>query len=113
VKGRNPHDEVMMHKGATKKHIKGDLLHYTYYSVDGHIHQINRFTSIQAKEKFEKGKKASWFSIIFSPVYKFIRHYFFHLGFLDGYYGYLICRNMAYSTFLKHAKLKALWKQKF
>ena len=110
IKGRNPHDEVVMDAGATQKHIKGALMHYTYYSVEGHIQQINRFTAIQAKENYERGKKASWLSICFSPTYKFIRHYFFLLGFLDGYYGFLICRNMAYSTFLKHAKLKALWK---
>ena len=110
IKGRNPHDEVVMDTGATKKHLKGDLLHYTYLSVEDQIKQINRFTEIQAKENFERGKKPSCLSILFSPCYKFIRHYFFKLGFLDGYYGYLICRNMAYSTFLKHAKLKALWK---
>ena len=112
VKGRNPHDEIIMDAGASMKHLEGDLLHFTYLSVEEHIRQINRFTGIQAKESFERGKKASCFSILFSPPFKFIRHYFFKLGFLDGYYGFLICRNMAYSTFLKHAKLKAMWKQK-
>lgn len=112
VKGKNPHDEIVMANGSSLKHLRGDLLHYTYLTVEEHIHQINRFTEIQAKGNFEKGVKPSCFSILFSPVYKFIRHYFFKLGFLDGYYGYLICRNMAYSTFLKHAKLKAMWKMK-
>jgi len=110
VQGRNPHDRIMMNPGATLRHLRGDLLHYTYYTVDGHIHQLNRFTSIQAKENFERGKKASVFSMIFSPCYKFIRHYIFQLGFLDGYYGYLICRNQAFSTFMKHSKLKAMWR---
>jgi len=112
VKGRNPHDEIIMADGSTLKHLKGDLLHYTYLTVEEHIHQINRFTEIQARDNFERGKKANYLSIFFSPVYKFIRHYFFRLGFLDGYYGFLVCRNSAYSTFLKHAKLKALWKMK-
>jgi glycosyltransferase involved in cell wall biosynthesis len=110
VKGRNPHDKVEMEAGAKVSHLRGDLLHYTYLTVEEQIQQINRFTAIQAKGNFERGKKASWFSILFSPVFKFITNYFFKLGFLDGYYGYLVCRNMAYSTFLKHAKLKALWK---
>jgi glycosyltransferase involved in cell wall biosynthesis len=110
VKGRNPHDEVKLFNGASKKHIKGDLLHYTYLTVEDQINQINRFTGIQARDRFEKGKNASYLSILFSPVFKFLRHYVALFGFLDGYYGYLLCRNMAYSTFLKHAKLKALWK---
>jgi glycosyltransferase involved in cell wall biosynthesis len=112
VKGSNPHDEIRLDKGATQKHLRGDLLHYTYDTVEDQIHQINRFTAIQARARFEKGKKASLAAIFFSPAYKFIRHYFFHLGFLDGYFGFLICRNMAYSTFLKHAKLRALWRVK-
>lgn len=112
VKGKNPHEEIVMNSGSSIGHLKGDLLHYTYDTVEDQIRQINRFTEIQAKEKFERGKKACYLEIIFSPPYKFIRHYFFKLGFLDGYFGYLICRNMAHSTFLKHAKLMALWKQK-
>jgi glycosyltransferase involved in cell wall biosynthesis len=110
VKGRNPHDEIVMSDNLPVRHLKGDLLHYTYLSVEDHIGQINRFTEIQARDNFARGKKAKCLSILFSPVYKFIRTYFFRLGFLDGYYGYLICRNEAYSTFLKHAKLKAKWK---
>jgi len=110
VKGRNPHDEMVMNAGTKTGHLKGDLLHYTYDTVEDQIHQINRFTAIQAKENFERGKKANCFAILFSPPFKFLRHYIFKLGFLDGYYGYLICRNMAYSTFLKHAKLRTLWK---
>jgi len=112
VKGKNPHDEMVMNTASSTGHLKGDLLHYTYDTVEDQIRQLNRFTEIQAKEKFELGKKACYLEVIFSPSYKFIRHYFFKLGFLDGYFGYLICRNMAHSTFLKHAKLKALWKQK-
>lgn len=112
VKGRNPHDEIVLQTGEKIKNLRGDLLHYTYLSVEEHIRQIDRFTEIQAREKFMKGGKANILELLFSPGYKFIRHYFFQLGFLDGYFGYLICRNMAYSTFLKHAKLKALWKKK-
>jgi glycosyltransferase involved in cell wall biosynthesis len=112
VKGRNPHDQIVLEPGSSAKNLKGDLLHYTYETVEDQVRQINRFTEIQARDRFERGKKASCLVIIFSPAWKFIRHYFFRLGFLDGYYGYLVCRNMAYSTFLKHAKLKALWRMK-
>ena len=110
VKGNNPHDVIKMGPGASKKHLKGDLLHYTYDTVDDQVNQINRFTSIQAIGNFESGKKTNWAAIFISPVYKFIRHYIFRLGFLDGYFGFLICQNMAYSTFLKHFKLMVLWK---
>jgi glycosyltransferase involved in cell wall biosynthesis len=112
VKGGNPHDEIVMNPGVPVMRLRGDILHFTYLSVEEHIHQINRFTEIQARERFLKGRKANILELILSPWYKFIRHYFIQLGFLDGYFGYLICRNMAYSTFLKHAKLKAMTKGK-
>ena len=112
VKGINPHDKIEIQPGAKLMHLKGDLLHHTYSTVEDQIHQINRFTSIQAQAKFEQGKKTSWLLIHLSPFFKFILNYFLRMGFLDGFYGFIVCRNMAYSTFLKHAKLKALWKNK-
>lgn len=111
IGGRNPHDEVVMAEGATKRFLKGDLLHYTYYNVEEHIQQINKFTMIQARGSFERGKKPYWFQIIFAPPFKFLKCYILRMGFLDGYYGFLISWNSAYSTFLKHAKLKALYRK--
>lgn len=110
--GTNPHDKFIMSKDAKIKHLKGDLLHYSFYTIDQHINQINKFSSIKAEGLFRKGKKANCFKIIFSPIITFIRMYFVRLGFLDGYYGYVICRNSAHSNFLKYAKLKSLYKNK-
>ena len=31
--GMNPHDRFILEKGTTKKFLKGDLLHYSYYSI--------------------------------------------------------------------------------
>lgn len=112
VEGRNPHDEVRMHPGATKKFLEGDLFHYTFYTVEQHIQQINNFTTIQARNKYLAGRRPVMFQILFAPMYKFVRFYIVRLGFLDGYYGYLISKNEAYSTFLKHAKLKALYRSR-
>ena len=104
------HDEMILNPGATSAKLKGDLLHYFIYSVDEQIHSINMSTGRQARNMFKMGKRYGYLMMIFSPMYKFIRNYIFYLGFLDGYFGYLICRNAAYSTFLKYAKLKALHK---
>jgi glycosyltransferase involved in cell wall biosynthesis len=109
-KGVNPHDEFILESGAKKQYLKGDLLHYSFYTVDQHIAQINKFSSIKAEGLYKKGKKASCLKMWFSPPFKFFRDYVIKLGFLDGYFGYLVCRNSAYSTFLKYSKLKALYK---
>ncbi len=109
-KGENPHDEFFLEAGAQKKHLKGDLLHYSFYTVDQHLATINKFSSIKARVMYDKGIRPSWLAMMFSPAFKFFRDYIIKLGFLDGYFGYLICRNSAYSNFLKYAKLKAIYK---
>ncbi len=106
------HEKVVMNKDASIKHLNGDLLHYSFNSIEEHIRQINVFSSLKAQGLFQKGKKASVFMMICSPVFKFVRHYFFNKGFLDGYYGYVISRNSAFSNYLNYAKLRELHRHK-
>jgi glycosyltransferase involved in cell wall biosynthesis len=108
--GINPHDEIIMKNESTVKHIKGDLLHYSYYSIEQHIDQINKFTTIGAAEAFKKGKKSNLWIITTNSIWKFIRDYFIKLGFLDGYYGFVICSLSAWATFNKYLKLNELYK---
>lgn len=108
--GENPHDMVIVQKGIKTKWLKGDLLHYSYYSVQEHINQLNKFSTIGAIEKYRKGKKVSILSIILKPIWKFIRDYIFKGGFLDGFAGFKICIISAFSTFIKYVKLKELYK---
>ncbi len=107
--GINPHDKYEL-TGNSVKHINEDILHYSYYSISDHIKQVNYFTDIAAEAAVKKGKKSSVFKIIVSPVVKFFRDYFFKLGFLDGYYGFVISMISSHATFLKYVKIKQLQK---
>jgi len=89
--------------------LKGDLLHYSYYSIEEHISLINQYTALFAIENFEKKKNISLVMLVLKSVWKFIRDYFFKAGFLDGYYGFVICNLSAVTTFLKYVKLKQLY----
>ena len=106
--GMNPHDHFILEKGASRKSLKGDLLHYSYYSIFQHIEQINKFSDIAAKSFFEIGRTASWFNIIFHPVWRMFRDYIIKFGFLDGFYGFVISLNSGHETFLKYSKLRKL-----
>jgi len=109
VGGTNPHDKVVITEKNNIQHIKGDLLHYSYYSISEHIAQLNKFTDISAAECYQKGKKSpSLISILLRAKWKLIRDYVFRLGFLDGYAGFLVCGYSAVATFTKYAKLKQL-----
>jgi glycosyltransferase involved in cell wall biosynthesis len=106
--GRNPHDCYIMDASSTIGYLKGDILHYSYTSIEGHIAQLDKFTSITAMHLNEEGKKSTYVSIFFSPIFSFIKGFFIRLGFLDGYYGIVICLINAFATHMKYVKLREL-----
>lgn len=108
--GVNPHDKYEMQNGSSIKHLKGDLLHYSYYSISDHVNQMQKFTDISARMKYEGGKNISVFMIIVRIMYSFLKKYFIKLGILDGYYGFVISVLFVYTNFLKDIKLRELHK---
>ncbi|MES2566081.1 MAG: glycosyltransferase family 2 protein [Bacteroidota bacterium] len=111
--GINPHDKYELKEGdKNTKHIKGDILHYSYYTKEDHYKQVEYFTNIASKAFVESRKKAPFFKLIANPLAKFIDHYLLHLGFLDGKAGYSISKISAYATYLKYKKIRDLYKQK-
>jgi len=109
--GDNPHDKVIMAKGASIEHINLDILHYSFYTIEQHLKQIDYFTDISSKTAFEKGKTSNWFTIFYKSTFKFFRDYVLKLGFLDGYHGYVVCKNSAHAKRLKYMKLRNLNKK--
>ncbi len=103
--GLNPHDILQMKVESDVGFLSGDLLHYSYDSISSHINQTNKFTTIAAKAAYAQGVRSSLFKIVTRPILKFLRDYFFKLGFLDGRYGFIICFINALSALLKYSKL--------
>lgn len=105
--GENPHDkwEYSDSKELYGK-LKGDILHYSYYTISEHIKQIEKFTEIAARVAVDKGRDCSIARVIFGFWWKFFHTYFIKRGFLDGYTGFLICSLSAYSSMIKYAKIR-------
>ncbi len=107
--GTNPHDRYeLLDNNRPILHLNGDILHYSYYTLDDHYKQVNYFTDIASKAFVAKGKRAPIFKLWLNPVIRFVSIYFFNLGFLDGKSGYLIARISAYATYLKYKKIRQL-----
>ncbi len=109
--GINPHDKAELIIPGTVKHLKGDLLHYTYYTVNEHTRKLDYFSTLAAEAYFKKGKKAGFFQLLVNPSFAFFRDYILRMGFLDGYSGWLIARLTAFYTLQKYAKLRFLYSQ--
>jgi glycosyltransferase involved in cell wall biosynthesis len=107
--GINPHDQLLPSKELQLQHLKGDLLHYSYYTKADHFKQIAYFSAIAAKELHARRIKSSIPTIIMKVAAQFIKTYFIKLGFLDGMAGWHIAVRSAYATQQKYQLLRKLW----
>ena len=106
--GMNPHDEVQMQVGQKVEHLKGDILHYTYDSIQDHIDQMERFATISARAYFERGKRTNALEALLNPAFSFLRDYIFLAGILDGAAGWNAVRIKAGYQYKKYKRLLAL-----
>jgi len=106
--GVNPHDRLDTTRGESTMFIQGDLLHYSYYTREDHLKQIEYFSSIAAKELFARGKKTGSLLIYLKVCVQYLKNILFKAGFLDGRAGWTIARLSAYATYRKYTKLQQL-----
>ena len=109
--GFNPHDKAEAMEGSVLNHLDGDILHYTYYTIEEHVKKLDYFSTIAAKAYFEKNKQAGWFDLSIRPGFAFFRDFILRAGFLDGYYGWVIAKFTANYTLQKYVKLRFLIEQ--
>lgn len=110
-RGVNPHDRLELKDNQAIGSLKGDLLHYSYYSAEQHYKQIEYFGDIAARELLEKGKGTNLLIIYTKTTFQFIKSFFLKLGILDGKTGWLISKRSAYATYRKYTKLYELQKK--
>ena len=106
--GMNPHDKIKLAGDGMVKHLPGNILHFSYNSIEEHIQQNNKLSSIAAHSLYKTGKRVHWIKLLINPGWAFINGYFFRFGFLDGFYGFVIAVNASHQTFLKYIKLLQL-----
>lgn len=107
--GERIHEKVEMESDHVT-HLKGDILHYSYDTLNEHITQNNKFSTLSAEAYYAKGKKSSWAKMLLNPGWAFFQGYVLRAGFLDGFQGLVIAANVAHLTFMKYYKLYALQK---
>ena len=90
------------------KRLSGDLLHESQESLERYLQKQNRYTSLQARQWFERGKRAGALRLWLSPLLRFFKFYVLRLGFLDGVPGFVHIAIGCQNSFLKYAKLREL-----
>jgi glycosyltransferase involved in cell wall biosynthesis len=107
--GGEVHEIYLLHEKNSKAgFLKGDILHYSYYSIEEHRRQSQKYADISARFLHGRGRKVSFSMIWLKAGFKFVRNYFFKMGFLDGRLGWIICKITAHETYLKYLTLYRL-----
>lgn len=87
------HEEVMV-EGKVEK-LKNAKIHKQYRSVEEFFQMMVRYSQFDAEERFKKGIRFSYLKLFFDPLYNFLVRYFYRLGFLDGWRGFILSYLMA------------------
>lgn len=107
--GEYVHEKLVV-QGPVGK-LRGPIHHFTYRNIHEHLARINTFSDLGAQKLYAKKKKARCYHLMVLPFLRFIRAYFWKLGFLDGFAGLVISVLTGYALFVRYAKLKEIWKK--
>lgn len=102
------HEGLVFPEGVKITRLKGNILHYTVKNQQEYFTKMNNYARMNAEKYFVAEKKSNLFKQYFSPLFAFLQHYIFRLGFLDGREGFIIAKTTAWYTYLKYSYLKEM-----
>jgi glycosyltransferase involved in cell wall biosynthesis len=86
-------------------HLNEPIEHYSFKSYSQMIEKLNKYSSVAAKELFDKDIRVTLLTPFLHGGWMFIRTYFLKLGILNGIDGFVISLLNAGGSFFKYAKL--------
>lgn len=103
------HEKVVTTQPAIS--LSGDLYHYSAESLHSYLQKQNQYTSLQAQALVKTGKKITPFTLLLSPLLRFIKFYIFKQGWRDGAAGLIHILIGCFNSFCKYAKVLAIQRE--
>jgi len=108
--------EQLVHESASVEgkeiYIKQFLIHYGYDDIQKLTDKKNSYSSLKAKEKFNRGKKYSLAKLLLIFPLVFIQQWLFNRKIFFGVRGIILSIVQAHYAFIKEAKLYELEKNR-
>ena len=101
------HDSVLLKERVGYEQIgqlKNIIAHQSFRSFDHWLDKINSYSSMQAKDALEKGKKVSMLKILLTPSFAFFKAYFVRRYFIYGFRGIVFSYIFAFGRLMKLVK---------
>ncbi len=102
---KNVHAEIIT-TNLRVGHLKHALEHYTLKNVDHFLEKMTRYSHWSAQDYAAKTPRVTFYHLWLKPAFRFLKHYLFQLGFLDGKAGFIISKIMAWGVFLRYLQLE-------
>ena len=84
--------------------LQGDLLHFTDETLYHYLKKLNRYTTLAAEDRRDRGATFRLADLLLRPPLTFLRMYLLRRGFLDGRHGLVLSLCSAGYVFMKYAK---------
>jgi glycosyltransferase involved in cell wall biosynthesis len=102
-RGHDPHDRLEV-DGVTAR-LTGELLHYSYASLQDHLEQTIRHARTSADSMARAGGRCRWYHLAISPWLALAKRLVLKQGFRDGWRGWIIAYSASFSVLAKYAFL--------
>lgn len=100
-------EEVLVHEGfeveGKTEIIEGDIIHYSYRSLDDAYKKINHYSTLAAKQRADK--KVSALDLILHPIAAFLSDYFSRKAYKDGVHGLLVAILHSMTNLMTYTKI--------
>lgn len=97
------HEKVLT--SGTVKKLQHPIIHYCHASHEEIIDKFNRYSSDNALQAFQRGKRATILDAMFHGCWGFFKTYFLQFGLLDGSAGLMYAISRAEASYYKYVKL--------
>lgn len=96
------HENYILNSLKPIGYIKNAIWQFPFKNMAEVMHKANRYSTLGAQRL--KGKNLSMSTALLHGVWSFVKHYFFKLGFLDGWAGFVIALGNFEGTFYRYVK---------
>tara|TARA_B100001250_G_C19700142_1_gene744353 strand:- start:65 stop:832 length:768 start_codon:yes stop_codon:yes gene_type:complete len=100
---KDVHSKIKV-KGEIKD-IDLHIIHHGMPNISKQLANLNRYTRYEANYLIKRGKKFSYFRMLFGPFLVFLYRYIFLRGFIDGWRGFFLATYIAIYYFITQSKL--------
>jgi glycosyltransferase involved in cell wall biosynthesis len=102
--GDEPHAKLEV--TGTIGRLRSDLQHHSAETINHQIAKTVKYADDFVRLASKNKLRVTSLDLLLRPIWRFLRAYFFRLGFLDGWQGFTIAWLTAFYTFLRYVRVR-------